>query len=48
MAILLVFIISQGDLLEINPLPAVQRQSQKYENRIHRVYYKSAFVNFNN
>ena len=31
MAILLVFIISEGGLLEINSLPVVHRQSQKYD-----------------
>ena len=31
MAILLNFIISEGDLLDVNPLPMVNRQSGKYE-----------------
>ena len=32
MAILLNFIISKGDLLEMNPLPVVHHQSEKFDN----------------
>ena len=38
MAILLNFIIPEGHLLEINPLPVVHRQSQNYDNLTRRVY----------
>ena len=37
MAILLNFIISKGDLMEMNPLPVVHHQSEKYDNHVRRV-----------
>ena len=38
MAILLNFIISKRDFMEMDPLLVVHRQSEKYENRTYRVH----------
>ena len=47
MAILLVFIISQGDLLESNPFPAEHRQSEKHDNFTYAVYGANSLETFN-